>query len=77
MEQYRQRNRKINALVSGMMGICYVILAGVLFFHQQLHLHFSLDNTFIDLFAAIVLIYGGFRIVKSWKSYFSYSEQSR
>jgi hypothetical membrane protein len=75
MEPYRQKSKKLSALISGLMGVCYVGVALVLLFHEQFHLHFSLDNTFIYLFGAVVLIYGTYRIIKSWKSYFSYPER--
>ncbi|SFV29620.1 hypothetical protein SAMN05660895_0592 [Thermoflavifilum thermophilum] len=64
-------------MVSGLIGVCYVCVGLVLFFHKQLHLQFSLDNTFTYVFGAILLIYGMYRVIKSWKSYFSYSGQDR
>jgi len=73
MEPYRQKSKKLSAMINGLMGLCYVCVALVLLFHEQLHLHFSLDNTFVDVFGAIVLIYGTYRIIKGWKSFFSFS----
>ncbi|WP_100313808.1 hypothetical protein [Thermoflavifilum aggregans] len=77
MEPYRQKSKKLSAMVSGLIGACYVCVGLVLFFHEQLHLQFSLDKTFTYVFGAIVLIYGTYRIIKSWKSYFSFSDQDR
>lgn len=75
MQSFRQKSKKLSSMVSGIMGVVYIALGLFLFFHHQLHVQFTLDDTVVYVFGAVVLVYGLFRVVKSWKMIFSYRDQ--